>query len=190
MRLNKQLELMNKFFLILLTFLFVSQIYSQEKYLAKDGYVSFFSHTIVEDIKADNNQVLSVIDIETGEIAVQLLMRSFLFKKALMQQHFNESYVESHKYPKAIFRGHILNFKDLIDNNSETEIKGVLTVHGKDKEISVLAKIEKDANKINISGDFTVEVAAFDIKIPGVVRNNISKIIKVTFNLQHKPYKK
>lgn len=190
MCLNKQLILMNKIFLILLTFLFVNQIFSQEKYLAKDGYVSFFSHSLVEDIKADNNQVLSVIDIETGEIAVQLLMRSFLFKKALMQQHFNESYVESHKYPKAIFRGYIQNFKNIIDNNSETEIKGVLTVHGKDKEISVITKIEKDVDKINISGDFMVEVAAFNIKIPGVVRNNIARIIKVTFDLQHKPYKK
>ena len=132
---------MRKVYLILIVFLAVSKLYSQGKYLTKEGYISFFSHSIVEDIKADNRQVLSVIDTKTGEIAVQLLMRSFLFKKALMQQHFNESYVESHKYPKATFKGNILNYKDLNNQNGETEIKGILTVHGKEKEISVIAKI-------------------------------------------------
>ena len=179
---------MNKVFLILFVFLSAHQLYSQEKYLEKDGYISFFSHSLVEDIKADNNQVLSIIDTETGEIAIQLLMRSFLFKKALMQQHFNESYVESHKYPKAIFKGTILNYKDLNNENKETEIKGTLSVHGKDKEISVRAKFEINKDLIKISGNFMVEVAHFDIKIPTVVRNNIAKIIKVTFDLKHEPY--
>ena len=179
---------MKKGYLVLFILLFVNQIFSQEIFLEKDGYVSFFSHSLVEDIKADNNQVLSIVDTKTGEISIQLLMRSFLFKKALMQQHFNESYVESHKYPKAIFKGYILNLKELNSENSETEIKGILSVHGNDKEISVRAKVEITDGQINISGDFMVEVANFDIKIPSVVRNNIAKIIKVTFNLQHAPY--
>jgi polyisoprenoid-binding protein YceI len=181
---------MRKVYLILIVFLAVSKLYSQGKYLTKEGYISFFSHSIVEDIKADNRQVLSVIDTETGEIAVQLLMRSFLFKKALMQQHFNESYVESHKYPKATFKGNISNYEELNNQNGETEIKGILTVHGKEKEISVIAKFEFAKGQINISGDFMVEVADFDIKIPSVVRNNIAKVIKVTFDLKHIPYKK
>jgi polyisoprenoid-binding protein YceI len=181
---------MRKVYFILIIFLAVSKLYSQGKYLTKEGYVSFFSHSLVEDIKADNRQVLSVIDTETGEIAVQLLMRSFLFKKALMQQHFNESYVESHKFPKATFNGHILNYKELNNQNDETEIKGILTVHGKDKEVSVIAKFQFEKDQIDISGDFMVEVADFDIKIPSVVRNNIAKVIKVTFELKHIPYKK
>jgi len=179
---------MKKRYLVFFILLFVNQIFSQEIFLEKDGYVSFFSHSLVEDIKADNNQVLSIVDTKTGEISIQLLMRSFLFKKALMQQHFNESYVESHKYPKAIFKGYILNLKELNSENSETVIKGILAVHGNDKEISVRAKVEITDGHINISGDFMVEVATFDIKIPSVVRNNIAKIIKVTFNLQHAPY--
>lgn len=180
---------MKKRYLILVTFLFVNQLFSQEKYLTKEGHISFFSHSIVEDIKADNNQVLSIIDTETGEIAVQLLMRSFLFKKALMQQHFNESYVESHKYPKAKFKGFILNFKDLNAQNPETEIKGILSIHGKDKEISTIVKVEISEGQINLSGNFMVEVADFDIKIPAVVRNNIAKTIKVSFDLKHQVYK-
>jgi len=181
---------MKKIYILLFSLFFVNQMFSQKKYLAKDGYISFFSHSLVEDIKADNNQVLSIIDKETGEIAIQLLMRSFLFKKALMQQHFNESYVESHKYPKAKFNGLIVNFEDLNDKNSNTEIKGTLSVHGKEKEISIIAKVIINEDEINISGDFMVEVADFNIKIPAIVRNNIAKIIKVTFQIKHKPYSK
>lgn len=180
---------MRKLTLFLFAILSMSSLYSQDKFLAKDGNVSFFSHSLVEDIKADNHQVLSVIDRNTGEISIQLLMRSFLFKKALMQQHFNESYVESHKYPKALFKGVIINFKDLDDLNNETEIKGILTVHGIEKEMLIRAKIKMGPDHIEILGEFMVEVAHFDIKIPAIVRNNIAKIIKVNFDIKHKPYK-
>jgi len=176
-------------FIVLFVFLVASQLFSQEKYLTKEGSISFFSHSLVEDIKADNYQVLSIIDKETGEIAIQLLMKSFMFKKALMQQHFNESYVESYKYPKATFKGFIMNFNELESQNTTVEIKGILSIHGKEKEISTSAKIEVLKDQINLSGNFMVEVADFDIKIPVVVRNNIAKTIKITFNLQHKPYK-
>jgi polyisoprenoid-binding protein YceI len=173
---------------VLLVFLVTTQVFAQKNFLTKEGYISFFSHTLVEDIKADNNQVLSVINSETGEIAVQLLMRSFLFKKALMQQHFNESYVESHKYPKATFKGFILNFNELDEVQSNTEVKGTLTMHGKTKEISFSATVHKSGDQIKLSGNFTLEVVDFDIKIPAVVRKNIAKVIEVTFNLNHKPY--
>lgn len=176
---------------ILLTICLVAwSVSSQKRYMTKEGYISFFSHTLVEDIKADNNQALSIIDMETGEMAVQVLMRSFQFKKALMQQHFNDSYVESHKFPKARFSGKISNLDGLDADNPETEIHGTLEVHGKEKEISVLARVEKNADKIRIRGEFTVEVADFDIKIPAVVRNNIARTIKVTFDLEHEPYTK
>lgn len=168
----------------------MSIVNAQDKFITKEGFISFFSHTLVEDIKADNNQVLSIIDTQNGEIAIQLLMRSFQFKKALMQEHFNESYVESHKFPKATFRGVVVNYNELEGENAETEIKGTLTIHGKSKEITIIARINTTASLIKISGDFTVEVADFDIQIPAVVRNNIAKTIKITFDLDHKPYLK
>lgn len=177
----------NKGILLLLLMMNVS-LFSQNRFMTKEGFVSFFSHTLVEDIKADNTQVLSIVDADTGEIAIQLLMRSFQFKKALMQQHFNDSYVESHKFPKAKFRGFIINLDSLVNGYTETQIKGTLNVHGKDKEIEVPAKIFRSDDELRITGGFTVEVADFDIKIPAVVRNNIAKTIKVTFNLAHEPY--
>lgn len=181
---------MKKYYFLLITILFVNQLFSQDKYLTKEGYVSFFSHSLVEDIKADNNQVLSIIDTKTGEIAIQLLMKSFLFKKSLMQEHFNENYIESHKYPKAKFKGLILNYDQLNEQINETEIKGILSIHGEEKEISTIAIVDIQMDEIIITGEFTVEVADFNIKIPSVVINNIAKTIKLTFEFHHKPYKK
>ncbi|WP_297705437.1 YceI family protein [uncultured Eudoraea sp.] len=179
---------MKGFYIIVISLLLINQVTAQEKYLTKEGYISFFSHSIVEDIKADNNQVLSVVDTSSGEIAIQLLMRSFMFKKALMQEHFNENYVESYKYPKASFTGHILNFEDLDELNGITEITGTLTVHGREKEISTKVLVEMKNNELILSGNFKVDVADFDIKIPAIVENNIAKTIKVSFELRHNPY--
>ena len=179
---------MRGFYFIVFGILFMHNISAQDKYLTKEGFVSFFSHSIVEDIKADNNQVLSIVDTKTGKIAIQLLMRSFMFEKALMREHFNENYLESYKFPKATFSGEIRNYAELDENNTVSEIVGILTVHGKEKEISSKVTVVINENEITLTGDFKVEVADFDIKIPAIVANNIAKTIKVSFELHHEPY--
>ena len=179
---------MAKFLGLFFGLLMINVTYAQDKFLTKEGFVSFFSHSIVEDIEADNNQVLSIIDMSTGKIAIQLLMRSFMFEKALMQEHFNENYVESYKYPKATFSGEIMNLSQLDETNTQTEIVGTLTVHGEKKEISTKVDVQKIDGDVILKGDFKVDVADFNIKIPSIVANNIAKTIKVTFELHHKPY--
>jgi polyisoprenoid-binding protein YceI len=164
---------------------------AQEKYFTKQGYISFFSHTSVEDIKAENNQVLSIIDLSTGEIAVTLLMKSFAFEKALMQEHFNENYVESDKYPKATFTGTIQNLKDILEgNNTIAEIEGNLTIKGVTKAVTIESKTIIEKDNITLKGKFMVTVADFNIKIPAIVRKNIAESVEVTFLLNHQPYKK
>jgi|SRR5690554_555884 len=173
---------------ILITGLYVS---AQEKYFTKQGYISFFSHTSVEDIKAENNQVLSIIDFSTGEIAITVLMKSFAFEKALMQEHFNENYVESDKYPKATFTGTIQNLKDILEgNNTIAEIKGKLTIKGITKIVTIESKTVIENDSITLKGKFMVTVADFNIKIPAIVRKNIAESVEVTFLLNHQPYKK
>lgn len=179
---------MRGFYCIIFGFLLVNAANAQDKYFTKEGYISFFSHSIVEDIKADNNQVLSIIDTKTGKIAIQLLMRSFMFEKALMREHFNENYVESDIYPKAKFLGEIENFSALNDTLSELEIVGKLGIHGREKDIRTTANVKIESDKIILIGEFDVKVADYDIKIPALVKNNISKTIKVRFELHHKPY--
>lgn len=175
-------------FIILLTG-FV-QTHAQEQFFTRQGYVSFYSHTIVEDIKADNNQVLSILDFDTGEIAITMLMKSFTFEKALMQEHFNENYVESDKYPKAFFSGKISNL-EAIKNGDVTVavIQGDLTIKDATHPTVIESRITVEANTIVLRGKFMVTVADYNIKIPAIVRRNIAREVEVSFNFIHKPYK-
>lgn len=163
--------------------------WSQDRYITKQGYMSFYSHTPVEDIKAENNQVLSIIDLSTGNVAVTLLMKSFQFEKALMQEHFNENYVESDKYPKASFEGKINNLQDIVEgDNGVAEVSGSLTIHGITKPVSIEGKLDITDSSIRFESSFMVTVADYEIKIPSIVARNIAKEVEVTCILEHTPY--
>ena len=175
---------------IICCFLFVAIANSQERYLTKNGTINFYSKTPLEDITADNDQVLSIVDASSGKMAISILMKSFMFKKALMQEHFNENYVESDKYPKATFKGSILNFNAITEIPTKAQVKGIITIHGVSKEIMIDANFTKTTNAILVDGKFMINLADFEVEIPAVVAKNISKKIKVTFNFNHTPYKK
>ena len=168
----------------------VSFTNAQERFLTKKGMISFFSETPIENIEAQNNQVLSIVDASSGKMAIAILMKSFMFKKALMQEHFNENYVESDKYPKATFKGDIIGFDNITTSEITLAIKGNLTIHGKTKEITIEAVTKKTDEVIQMTGNFFINLSDFDVKIPSVVQNNISEKIKVSFRLYHKTYKK
>ncbi|HZH70758.1 MAG TPA: YceI family protein [Flavobacteriaceae bacterium] len=162
---------------------------SQEQFFTRQGYVSFYSHTPVEDIKADNNQVLSIVDFSTGQIAITILMKSFTFEKALMQEHFNENYVESDKYPKANFTGTITNLEALKNGeNGVAQISGQLTIKDATNPVIIESKVIIENDTITFLGKFIVTVADFNIKIPAIVRRNIAKEVEVSFNFVHHPY--
>ena len=171
-------------------FILVTVCNSQERYLTKNGAITFYSKMPLEDIKADNNQVLSIIDASSGKMAISILMKSFMFKKALMQEHFNENYVDSDKYPKATFKGAIIDFDTITTSERFLAIIGNLTIHGETKEITINALTKKTGEVIEMAGDFFINLADFNVKIPSIVKNNISEKIKVSFRFQHKPYKK
>ncbi|MBC9797975.1 YceI family protein [Sinomicrobium weinanense] len=167
-----------------------SLLFPQEKYLTKQGNISFYSHTPVEDIKAENKQVLSIVDLSTGEIAISILMKSFVFEKALMQEHFNENYVESDKFPKATFTGKIQNLQEVMSgDNGVAEVDGKLTIHGITKPVQIEARTDTENEKISLTGKFMITVADYDIKIPAIVRNNIAREVEVSFKLEHLPYR-
>lgn len=176
-------------FTLLFCFLCITILSSQERYLTKNGKITFFSSATIENISAENNQVLSIVDASNGKMAISILMKSFQFEKALMQEHFNENYVESDKFPKATFKGEILNFSAIKDSTKVT-VKGMLTVHGVSKEINIESTINKVENAILMNGEFFINLSDFDIKIPSIVKRNIAKKIKVNFNFNHTPYKR
>jgi polyisoprenoid-binding protein YceI len=153
-----------KFFTTLFCcFLFVAVSNSQERYLTKNGAINFFSKAPIEDITADNNQVLSIIDATSGKMAISILIKSFMFKKALMQEHFNENYLESDTFPKATFQGIILNFDTLKDAETKLKVKGILTIHGISKEKTIEANFKRTKVAIIVDGDFIVALDEFNV---------------------------
>ncbi len=161
-----------------------------DQFITRQGQVSFFSYTSVENIEAKNNQVLSIIDLSKNEIAVSMLMNAFIFKKSLMHEHFNESYIESDLYPKATFEGRIVDFDPLATGAQTKMIQGALTIHGITKEIEIKTTIQDMNGSYLLTGDFEVAVKDFDIKIPPILAPNIAKIISITFRFEYRPYEK
>lgn len=180
---------MNKslLFLLFLTIQF-GLAQSSDKIIARQGQVSFFSYTSVENIDATNNQVLSIIDLNSREIAISMLMRAFVFKKALMQEHFNESYVESDIFPKATFEGEILDLDTSFAEPQTRMVRGEITLHGVSKSIEVKTDFVRKDNRILVSGDFEVMVQDFQIKVPPIVAANIARTITVSFNFEYQSY--
>jgi YceI-like domain len=180
---------MKKLQILLFTILYVNFTYSQEKMITKQGYISFLSNSAIEEIKAENNQALCIMDKATGDIAITLLMKSFVFEKSLMQEHFNENYVESDKFPKASFKGKILNLNKLDKQEQIVTIDGDLTIHGVTKKVQIKGKVINSENSLSLAGSFNVNVADYKIEIPSIVANNIAKTIKVNFDFDYKPFK-
>lgn len=156
---------------------------SAQLFYTKNGSVSFFSSTTMEDIKANNNQVISILNTRTGEMQFSLLNNAFHFKKALMEEHFNEDYIESAKYPKSSFKGSISNLGqvDLSKDGVYTvSVTGNLTIHGVTKAVTVPGKLTVKGGTISASAIFKVSPKDYNITIPAAVRNNIAKEIEIT----------
>nr|WP_297913260.1 YceI family protein [uncultured Allomuricauda sp.] len=179
---------MNKLIPILFLVSFCVHAQNTEKIIARQGNVAFFSYTSVENIKAQNNQVLSIIDLSSGEIAVNILMNAFVFEKALMREHFNESYIESDIYPKATFEGTISDFDSSQSEPHTRIVKGTFTMHGVTKTLDIKTKIEKIDGKYILTGTFEAVVKDYDIKIPPLLAGNIAKTISVDFRFEYDPY--
>jgi hypothetical protein len=175
--------------LALFLFILHGSIFGQsDKIIARQGKVSFFSYTAVENIEATNNQVISIIDRESGEIAVQMLMRAFVFKKALMEEHFNESYVESDTYPKLTFSGTTNALKGEEFNDAPIFIKGIMDFHGVQKPVEIKTMVKTSTDTFVLEGDFNVNIADFAITVPPLLVPNISKEIQVMFRFEYAPY--
>ncbi|HOK51076.1 MAG: YceI family protein [Bacteroidales bacterium] len=170
-------------FLLLLPFVTISL--PAQKYITTEGNISFFSSTPFEDIKAENKKVIAILDMQTGEVAVSCIMKMFHFERALMEEHFNENYVESHKFPKATFKGKIANTSVLSNKNmeQETEVEGIMNIHGVDQPFRAKVKMTPANEQITVKSEFEISPADYGIKIPQLVRTKIAEKIQVKVNL-------
>ena len=170
----------------------VSVSFGQGKFYTKTGKVSFISKAPLEEIEGKNKTVTAVVDSKTGAMQFAIQMKGFEFEKQLMQQHFNENYVESDKYPKAEFKGTISNNSTINyskDGNYPAKVKGKLTIHGVTKDVETTGTLKINGGKIDANSTFNVLISDYNIKIPAVVKDKVSNTIKITVDCDLEPLK-
>lgn len=173
---------MRSLILLILATLIHTNTFGQDKVLTKTGTTTFeASVPSFEEVKATNKNSGCVLNTKTGEIVGLLMMKGFKFKLALMEEHFNENYMESDKYPKGIFKGKILNFNSetLTSQNQDFTMTGNMEIHGKTKEISITAKISKKDNTVFLSSNFNLNTDDFGIDLPILIRSKVAKKVNV-----------
>ena len=183
---------MKTYILLFLLFSFSVASQAQGKFFTKSGKISFFSKSTMENIEAHNKSVTCVLDAGTGNLQFAILMKGFEFEKALMQEHFNENYVESHKFPKAEFKGTVVNNNEIDyakDGTYKAKVKGKLTLHGQTRDVETNGSLTIKGGKIDADASFNVLLADYNITIPNVVKDNISKTINITVDCILEPLK-
>lgn len=154
------------------------------------GAASFFSSTPVEDISAQSKKLLGVLNTKTNELAFSITNTTFDFPNKLMQEHFNEKYMESEKYPASTFKGKINESVDLTkDGEYNVTVTGKLNIHGVEQDRTIPGKIVVKDGKIKVTSDFIVKVADHKIAIPKLVIENIAEEIKVSIGAELLPKK-
>ncbi|NNC83920.1 MAG: YceI family protein [Flavobacteriales bacterium] len=171
-----------KILIISILSIFALQSLHAQKYFTKEGNISFYSDAPMEKIEATNSKATSVIDSETGAMQWSVLIKAFHFEKSLMEEHFNENYMESSKFPKAFFKGKIDNI-DAVDFEKDgvytTDISGSLEIHGVEQDVTTQGTITVKGGGIKGDCTFTVAVADYDIEIPALVADNIAKEVEI-----------
>ncbi len=173
----------SRFIFILIVFITTNFSLTAQKLYTKNGFVSFFSKASIENISAENNQVMSVLTLPSGELQFSVLIKSFHFKKSLMEEHFNENYMESSKYPKATFKGKINDLSKVnftTDGNYTVDVTGDLAIHGITNKTTTTGIITVKSGIITATSKFKVKLADYKISIPKIVKDNIAETVDVT----------
>lgn len=183
---------MKNYFFTFSFLLLLSSAFAQEKYFTKTAKVSFSSKAPMETIEAHNRTSLAVIDTRTGNLQFSIQMKSFEFEKALMQEHFNENYVESDQFPKAEFKGSITNAKEINfkkDGTYPAKIKGKLTLHGVTRDVETTAVLKVSGNKINSTASFSILLSDYKIAVPSLVKDKVSNSVAILVDCNFEPLK-
>ncbi len=172
---------MKRLFFVLFVSMCALQL-SAQKIFTKTAAVKFSANSNLEKIEGNTNTASTAIDKSSGNIEFALLVKSLKFEKALMEEHFNENYMESTKFPKATFKGKITNNADIkweTDGKYSAKIAGQLTVHGVTKDINTVAEVTIKAGVATTSSKFSIEVADYGIEIPSLVKDKVAKTAKI-----------
>lgn len=177
--------------LILCLFLTVPVVRAQQLYASVSSETRFFSSTPLEDIEAASTKAQSLINVQTREVAVKIPVKSFVFPNGLMQEHFNENYMESEKFPHATFKGRINEPVDLARPGVyDVSATGRLNIHGTERDQTIKGKLTVRPGNMDLEATFEVPLADHNIRVPKVVFMKIAEKIAVTAKFAYQPYQK
>lgn len=161
---------------------------AQDRLLTRNGSISFYSKAPLENIEASTQTAVSVLDRKTGQIEFSVLIKSFTFEKALMQEHFNEDYLESDKFPKSTFKGHIADLNKVSfdkDGQYTVSVTGNLTMHGQSRTLTTLATFTILKGAAQADAQFDIALSDYDITIPSLAKDKVSKTVKIALHLKY-----
>ena len=171
--------------LILSLALFLAHVTFAQRMLTRSGEIKFdASMPNLVEIAGKSNTVSAILDQVTGNFATSAIIKSFRFKSPLMEEHFNENYLESSKYPNSTFKGKIAGFdaKKLSATKTAYDIDGDLTLHGVTKKIKIKIYLSLNGSKVAATGNFSVHAQDYNIEIPSLVKEKFAEQIKVSFD--------
>lgn len=157
-----------------------------QRYVVEGGSIAFFSKATIEDIKSENKRVSSIFNVSSGSVAFSMPIREFVFEKQLMQEHFNDKYMESDRIPSSTFAGIITGYDLNTTGEQQVRAKGKLTVHGITKEIDVPGTFQLHEGRITLKSTFKIKLEDYEIRIPKLLWQNIAEQVEVTVNLTYK----
>jgi hypothetical protein len=161
--------------------------FSQKRYFSEKSNITFFSGGVIEDIKASNTKVTSILDLLSGEVAYLLNPKDFQFEKKLMQVHFNEKYMESEKYPRSSFKGKIEGLNASTNTLQQVKAVGKLSIHGVTRDVDIPGTLHIEGNTVTLRAKFLVKLMDYDIKVPQIVWQNIAQEVEVTVHFLYRP---
>lgn len=182
--------LLNSFCFAVLLFSLSEMSAQESRYFTKSGKISFYSKAPLENIEAVNYSTTAVLDATSGKMEFSVLIPGFEFEKKLMQEHFNENYMESSKYPKSTFKGSITNMSSVNlkkDGTYNVTVAGNLTIKDRTNPVSATGKITVSSGKVVAESAFNVKLADYNVKIPAAVKDNISETISIKVYTDLKP---
>ena len=166
---------------------------AQGKFFSRDGQIFFdaTSNRSLEVIEATNRTASSVIDMATGQMEFAVLIKAFRFERALMEEHFNENYLESDKFPKAVFKGKLADLKAVNlskDGAYPVKVSGEMTMHGVTKPVNAEGTLTiKGGQVANGKSSFSLTLADYGVKVPSLVSDKVAKVVKVDINVNYQP---
>lgn len=183
---------MKKYWLISFFVIVITTCGFSQTFITKNGMIRFYSEASLEKIEAVSRQANSALIGQSGDFVFKVLIKSFTFDKALMQEHFNENYLESDKYPEATFVGKVTNIKEVNfakDGSYPVTVEGKLTIHGQTQLVKETGTFDVKNDVVTAKSKFNILLADYKISIPNTVVNKISKSIETTIEVALTKYK-